>query len=156
MSNRSLTPRHTPFTNLEKQFEGLLSNFFGGSPFGSLSSAVAECDRFSPSINLTEDDDKVTIQAELPGVPEDAVEIIATQDSLTLRGEKKEETRKEGENSLYIERSFGSFERTFALPAEVDRDKADAAFENGVLTISLPKTQAAKETIKKIGISKKK
>lgn len=154
MSQRFLTPRHAPFTDLDKQFEGLFRNFFGGSPFGALTSVNREMEGFSPSVNVSEDKEKVTIQAELPGVPEDAIEVIATKDSLTLRGEKKEETREEGENSLYVERSYGSFERTLALPAEVDREKADASFDNGVLTVTLPKTKAAKETVKKISIQK--
>jgi HSP20 family protein len=81
---------------------------------------------------------------ELPGVNKDEVKITLESNILTIRGEKKQEKETKKENYHRIERSYGSFERSFTLPTSVKSDKIDAAYNNGVLQITLPKVEEAK------------
>jgi HSP20 family protein len=80
------------------------------------------------------------------------IDVSLTKDSLTIKGEKKEEKEDKGKNYYRMERSFGSFTRTVPLPAEVDTEKAKADFVKGVLTVTLPKTPKAIKDTKKIPI----
>jgi HSP20 family protein len=89
-------------------------------------------------------DDEVVVKASLPGFKVDEVQINVTGDVLTLRGEMKQEEEKK-ERAWHIrEHRWGSFERSIALPTEVTADKAVADFENGILTITLPKAEEVK------------
>jgi HSP20 family protein len=105
-----------------------------------------------PQVDVHENDKQYTIEAELAGMSDKDVELVVKDDVLMLRGEKKEEKKEEKKDYLRTERSYGSFERSFVLPDGVDRDKISAAFKNGVLTITLPKTEKAQKETKKIEI----
>ncbi|MEW5986043.1 MAG: Hsp20/alpha crystallin family protein [Chloroflexota bacterium] len=108
---------------------------------------------FSPTVNVSETDKEVQVTAELPGMNMEDVEISINHDILTIRGEKKEESEEKGQNFYRMERSFGSFQRSIPLPAEVvDADKAEATYKNGVLTIVLPKLPEARKPLKRIPI----
>jgi HSP20 family protein len=163
MSERSLSPWSgrggldlaSPFASLRKQMDDLFEGFFGASPLAALRRwDLGDGGGFTPRVNVVENEKEVRITAELPGVDEKDVSVTVSEDSLTLRGEKKEETKSESESFYRVERSFGSFERTLPLPAEVVTDKAEATFKNGVLTVVLPRAQTAKER-KKIEIKTK-
>jgi HSP20 family protein len=108
---------------------------------------------FAPQIDVDEDDHEIRVYAELPGLTESDVEIIVEPNTLTLRGEKKEERRK-GEKgwSRFVERSYGAFERTIPLRAGIDESKIQANFERGVLTVCLPKTEQARSQARRIPI----
>ncbi len=97
-----------------------------------------------PLINLTEDNDAYFIRAELPGMKADEIELSVTGDSVTISGERK--IVNEDKNAKYHrrERESGKFNRILNLPGQVDVNKADASNVNGVLTIRLPKSEAAK------------
>ena len=113
-----------------------LSNFFNWpTPNGYGSS-------FTPSVDIEELEDKILIQADLPGLKEKDISITVKDNKLILSG-KKEKT-KEAKNYTYYERSYGSFFRQFHLNELVDSEKIAANFENGVLTISLPKKEEIK------------
>lgn len=106
-----------------------------------------------PAVDVAEDDNSFKITAELPGLNEKEVELAVSGEMLTLKGEKHQEKEEKKKNYYLSERSYGSFERSFALPQSVDRDKINAIFTNGVLTIQLPKTATAqKQEEKKITI----
>jgi len=94
----------------------------------------------------------VKISAELPGLEAKDIDISISDDVLTLRGQKREESESKGENYYQMERSFGSFHRSINLPAEVDSDKVKAEFKNGVLDISLTKKPESQQKTKKIEI----
>lgn len=125
--------------------------------FRSLASLASEFDRACaapavagravragvPPINITSSESELVIQADVPGMTLEDLEIIVNGDDLTIRGERRFETP-EGIAVLRQERSGGTFERTFTLPAEVDTPNARASLDLGVLTIVLPKTQAAR------------
>lgn len=85
-----------------------------------------------------------TIRAELPGVEEKDIEVTVTNDSVMIKGEKKEEKEDKGKNYYYMERSYGSFNRTIPLTAKTDADQAQASIKNGVLNITIPKSASAK------------
>ena len=93
----------------------------------------------------------VRVTAELPGLEEEDVELRVEDNVLILRGEKRTEV--EDAERQYSERSYGRFERHIGLPAEVDEERASATFRNGVLTVTLPKTERARQHAKRIPIS---
>lgn len=115
-------------------------------PFGSLlyPSGVE-----SFAVDMYETDDEITVKAILPGVKPQDLEINVTGDVLNIRGETKEEEEVKDRNYLRRECRYGSFCRSIALPTAVVADKAEASFENGVLTLTLPKAEEVKpKTIK--------
>ena len=104
-----------------------------------------------PSLEFGETDTEVRVVAELPGLDEKDVEITVEEGVLTLRGEKKSQV--EDKDRGYTERSYGRFERRIGLPRGVESDKASATFQNGVLTITLPKSEAANENVRRIPVN---
>lgn len=109
---------------------------------------------FSPQIDVDEDEKQVRVMAELPGLNENDVEIVYEPGSLILRGEKKEEERRElpRGRGRYEERRYGSFERRIPLRAEVEEGQIQANFDKGVLTITLPKSAEARAQARRIPI----
>ncbi|MBS0202582.1 MAG: Hsp20/alpha crystallin family protein [Planctomycetes bacterium] len=92
-----------------------------------------------PKLDVSETDSAIHISAELPGVKQDEIDVEIHADTMRVSGEKKDERVVNEHNFHAVERSFGRFDRTITLPAEVDSKQADATFKDGVLTISLPK-----------------
>lgn len=95
----------------------------------------------APAVDLYQTDNDVVIKASLPGVSPSDLSITVTGDVLTMRGEVQEQKDTEGAQYHIKERHYGSFTRSIALPAAVVADKADAQFENGILTLRLPKAE---------------
>lgn len=94
-------------------------------------------------LDVSESDNAYTIEAELPGVNKDAISVTVENNVVTISAEvKQEDTKREGDKVLHSERYFGSVSRTLALPGDVDESQANAKFENGVLTLTLPKKVA--------------
>jgi HSP20 family protein len=98
----------------------------------------------APAVDMYQTDDEVVVRAALPGFKADEVQINITGDVLTLRGEVKQQEEKKEKAWHIREHRWGSFERSIALPTEVTADKAVADFENGILTITLPKAEEVK------------
>lgn len=94
---------------------------------------------WTPSVDIYENENEVVLAAEIPGVEEKDVEIKVEDNNLTIRGERKFEKETKEENYHRIERSYGSFFRSFSLPSYIDQDKIEAEHENGVLRIRMPK-----------------
>lgn len=109
-------------------------------------------DMLSVSVDMSEDDKAYTVTAELPGIDERGVNVEITNDVLTLKGEKRAEKEEKNKNRYVCERSYGAFQRSFALPADVDTNKIDAKFAKGVLTVVLPKNPKAQPAAKKIAV----
>ncbi len=99
---------------------------------------------WSPLVDIYEAEDKFMVRAELPGVEKDAVGVSIEDNVLTIKGEKTFVEAKEGEQWTRVETRYGDFSRSFTLPEEVDVDKVDAAYKNGVLELMIPKLEAAK------------
>jgi len=105
-----------------------------------------------PAVDVTQTDKGYEITAELPGMEEKDIDVKLANGILTIRGEKRDE-KEEKKNDYYVrERSFGSFERSFQVPENVDTDKVSASFKKGVLTVMLPKSAEAQKTEKKIEV----
>jgi HSP20 family protein len=96
------------------------------------------------AVDLEETDDDVIVTADLPGLQPDDVDISVTDSTLTMKGEFKSEEEGERGNVHYRERRYGSFQRVISLPAAVNANKTEAEFEDGVLTVTLPKTEETK------------
>ena len=105
---------------------------------------VGEVESWYPAVDLMENQEEYTLVAELPGMTKDDVKITLNDNVLTLRGEKKAEKQAKEENWHRIERTYGAFERSFALTSTVDREKVKARFENGVVKITLPKSETSR------------
>ena len=97
-----------------------------------------------PAVDLMENEEEFRLVAELPGLGRDDVKISLTDSVLTLRGEKKTERQEKNQNWHHVERTYGSFERSFQLTAPVDNAKISAKFKDGVLTIVLPKSEESR------------
>ena len=98
---------------------------------------------------------EIKVSAELPGMDEKDIDVSLTRDTLTIKGEKKEEKEDTGKDYYKMERSYGSFTRSIPLPVEVDTDKVQATFKKGVLEITLPKTAKAIQETKKVPVKAK-
>jgi HSP20 family protein len=138
-----MTARRTvdPFQNL-RRLNGLLDEAFANWPSqpdknGALTAA------WSPACDVFEDQDSVKIVSEIPGVKPEDVKISIANQVLTVRGEKKQVAEEKAERVHRYERTYGAFERSFALPNQVDADKIEAKYGAGVLTITLPKAERA-------------
>jgi HSP20 family protein len=107
---------------------------------------------FPLALDIAEDQESYMVKASIPGVDPNDVEVTLTDNTLTIKGEVKEETDVEERNYHLRERRFGSFTRNVTLPLPVDADKVEATHENGVLSLRLPKTEAVKP--KKISVKK--
>ncbi|HET8622591.1 MAG TPA: Hsp20/alpha crystallin family protein [Gemmatimonadales bacterium] len=119
----------------------MLDEAFGGWPSmqgGTLTSA------WIPACDVCEDRDSVTISVELPGVRPEDVKLTVETNVLTVRGEKREETRSDQEQTHRAERTYGWFERAFALPSTVDPEQIEARYENGILRITIRKADRAR------------
>lgn len=137
--------------SLQRQVNKLFDDFFRGfdlRPFAPME-RVGE---FTPRIDVKETDKAFVVTAELPGMDEKDVEVMLSSDSLTLKGEKKQEKEEKGENFYRMERSYGSFHRVIPLPDGVDTSKVDASVSKGILTVNLPKTAKAREKAKKVTV----
>jgi HSP20 family protein len=96
------------------------------------------------ALDMYETDDDVVVEASIAGVNPDEIDIQVSGNTLTIQGERKEEKKEEKGSYIYQERSYGRFCRSMTLPTEVDVDKANADFEHGILTLTLPKSEAVK------------
>ena len=150
-----------PFENFRREVDRLFDDFSGGmwrSPFGRSFFDIEPFRRsetaFSsvPAVDVTQTDKGYEITAELPGMEDKDIEVKLANGVLTLRGEKREEKEEKNKDYYVRERSFGSFERSFQVPEDVDADKVNASFKKGVLTVMLPKSAQAQKAEKKIEV----
>ena len=109
------------------------NSFFGSAGAGT-----------GPMVNVFEDADNVVVEAALPGIKPEGIEISVTGDVLTIKGEHKHEQKKKEGNFHRQEWQYASFQRSIALPVQVNPDAAHSEYENGVLTLTLPKAEAVK------------
>jgi HSP20 family protein len=99
---------------------------------------------WAPAVDVVENDLEIVLHAELPGMKKDEIDIQLTGDTLTIRGERKRTSTQRGENFHRIERQYGAFGRTFEIETPIDAAGVSASYEEGVLTVRLPKQQEVK------------
>ena len=138
-----------PSRELE-EWERLFDDFFGRSPLR----LPVEERGWMPAVDVFEKEDKFVVKAELPGMKEDDINVSVVGDTLSIKGEKKTETEIKDEDYYRCERSYGTFYRSIPIPSNVDANKIEASFDDGVLEVALPKS--AKIKPKKIAVSAKK
>ena len=107
---------------------------------------------FSPRIDISDDEKHVIVEAELPGVRKDDLKITLNDNILTIKGEKKLEKEKKEKNYYRSERCYGTFQRSFTLPVDVDSNKIDAKYNEGTLTLTMEKLKPAPVKVKEIEI----
>lgn len=129
------------------EFEELFSDLFGFNAQNAASNG------FSPSLCIKQSDEEIQLRAELPGVKEEDIEIEISDNTLSIKGEKKEENHEENDQSHYSEIRYGSFCRRVSLPENIDSEKIGAKFENGMLTVSVPLEKTKEEKPRKIQIN---
>lgn len=108
----------------------------------------------SPRVDIAESDESLILTADLPGLEERNIDVTIANGVLTLKGEKRTERDERKQNYHLVERSHGTFSRSFRLPDTVDQEKCDARFDKGVLTITLPKSEAGKQQVRHIQVTK--
>ena len=143
MARNALSPFSSgalsPFLMLHREMDRLFENVVRAAAGPSEASTAAEI--MVPEINVSETEKELRITAELPGVTEKDIEVRLDDDVLTIRGQKTFERKDDKENYHLVERSFGTFQRSLRLPFRINPEEVQARFENGVLTLTLPKPQ---------------
>jgi HSP20 family protein len=122
-------------------------SYSGASQDESLSTSS-----FAPAVDVYEDEHKVTLKIEVPGIEEKDIDVRVENNTLTVHGERKIEKEEKEENYRRVERQYGSFTRTFTLPQTVDTENVSANYDKGVLKITLPKKAEAKPKQIKVNV----
>ena len=135
-----------PIFGLRREIDRLFEDTFG-----------REGGSFTPAVDIKENDQEIRLEVELPGLKPENVEVMAENGVLTIRGEKRSE-RKEGEDDRYqvVERTYGTFVRTFQLPQGVNEDLIKGEFEHGVLNVTIPKAALPQPKRIQIGVGQNK
>ncbi|MGA7903058.1 MAG: Hsp20/alpha crystallin family protein [Terrimicrobiaceae bacterium] len=132
-----------PFRELE-DIQNRLSSLFGRTPMGGLGEEAMTVSEWTPLVDIVEDDKEYLIKAELPEVKKEDVKVTVDNGVLTITGERKFEKEEKGRKYHRVERGYGSFTRSFALPEGAAGDKISAEFKEGVLKVHLAKSGEAK------------
>jgi len=155
---KEMVPIDVAFRPLSKWWD--IDSFFDESflrPFTPFSRSLMSMrpsmmEDISPSVDIYEDNGDIVMKAELPGMKKEDIEVTLSEDSITLSGEKKKEEEVKKKNYYKWERSYGSFCRTFELPADVQSDKVKSTFKDGILEVRIPKSEEAKSKEIKVEI----
>lgn len=142
------------FNSLQRQMNRMFDNFFGRTtslmPFEESLSGW----EFGPPVDVYEDDQRLTFKVEVPGIDEKDIKVEVEDNVLKVHGERKLEKDVKEENFRRMERHYGSFSRSFALPSTVDPEKIEANYTQGVLAIQMPKRAEAKAKQIKVNVPK--
>ncbi len=137
--------------SLQEEMNDLFEDFFSSN---GLKSWMAPMGSAFPSVDIIENEKKFKVKAEIAGYNPDDIDVSVTDGFLTISGKRKEEEEEKEENYLRRELSYGSFQRTIALPETSNCEEAEASFKNGMLTIDIPKKAEAMQKPKKVTIKK--
>jgi HSP20 family protein len=149
MARNALTPSRArprgltgfnPLMSLNRDINRLFDGLLQPSALPTMEDPAVATALITPQMNVSETDTEIRVAAELPGVDLDDLEVDVMDDMLVIRGEKRLERSDEDENFHFVECAYGSFQRTVQLPFAADPDQVQANFENGVLTITVPKS----------------
>jgi len=139
---------HDLHTEVNRLFDSLKHGFGTGWPGGSL----FHTDWFKPSLDVASDDKEYSIKVELPGIDAADISIEFSENTLKIKGEKRQEKEEKGKDFYRVERSYGSFQRILDLPEDSDADNITSAYKDGVLSIKIPRKMLPKADTKKIEI----
>jgi HSP20 family protein len=144
----------SPFQMMRRMQEDM-DRVFGslfGQPRGGISAVAQGLTGWSPSIDVYETDKEIVVKADLPGVEPEDLELYCTPDAVVLRGETRHEDERQEGSTHRVERAYGRFERQISLPPGARPDDAKANFRNGVLELRVPKTEEARQRMRRIPI----
>lgn len=150
-----------PIETLRREFDRVFDDFDRGFGRSLFSRSVFDFEPLfrreaawgiNPAVDIVEREKEYEIEAEVPGLDEKDIEVSLANNTLRIKGEKKEEHEEKKKNSYLSERRYGAFERSFQLPSGVDASKIEASFVKGVLKVTLPKTADAQSKEKKIAV----
>ncbi len=145
----------SPIQGLHREIDRLFDQFGETRPWFRHLWEPHEWHIAAPAIDVAEKDDCFEVTADLPGIDAENIEVKASDGMLTIRGEKREEKEEKKKTYHRSERHFGSFERSFSLPNNIDLSKITADYKAGVLTVTLPKTAEAQASERKISVTVK-
>lgn len=148
----STLTRWNPFREME-DIQNRLSPWFGRIALRGSGDEPMTVSEWAPLVDITEDDKEYLIKAELPEVKKEDVKVTVEDGTLTINGERKFEKEEKDKKYHRIERSYGSFVRSFALPEGTSGSKVSAEFKDGVLKVHLPKTEATKPKAIEVKVS---
>ncbi|MDE3056373.1 MAG: Hsp20/alpha crystallin family protein [Bacteroidota bacterium] len=134
---------------LQEEMSRMFDHFFHGNIFDDGTSFTHS---WVPAVDVHETEDAYVVTVELPGLKKSDVKVTVDNNVLTIRGEKKDERESKTVNAHRVERSYGLFERSLPLPASVKTGDVDARFDDGVLTVTLPKTEEAKQKLIEVNV----
>lgn len=141
-----------PMVSLKSRMDQLFDEFFRGfqEPMGLWSTPFASLEKsdFVPRVDVSENEKEIQLHAELPGMTEKDIQLTLDNGMLVVRGEKKQEEEQKDKNYHCIERRYGSFYRSVPITCEVETDKIEASFRNGVLSVVIPKKHSAEKSTK--------
>jgi HSP20 family protein len=146
--------RRSPYRelgNFERDADRFFRNFFDLTRFPSWGDG-SEMAALEPNVNVFEDGDNIVVEAQVPGLKKENLQLDLSGDRLSLRGEVKEESEKKERNYHMKEMRYGSFERTIPLPYEVTAEKAKAELKDGMLRVTLPKSETVKQRTRHIEV----
>lgn len=135
-----LMRRGQGYRTLRGEMDRIFDDFFGLTP----AQREGTTTMWSPSVDISETDDNFVVRAELPGMKKEDIELEVENNMLSIRGERKFEKTDEGENFHFMERSYGSFYRSFTLPKNVDSETIGAEYKDGMLVVTIPKKEEVK------------
>lgn len=135
--------KYDPFREL-RSLQDEMNRLFMTSVPRNFSQEEMASGGWSPSVDIYENEGEIVLEAELPGMKRDDFELSIENNVITLKGERHFEKKDEGDNYHRVERSYGSFTRSFSLPRTVSAEETTADFKNGILRVSLPKKEEAK------------
>jgi HSP20 family protein len=139
------------FSTLQDRINRVFRESYSGSQDDSLATSS-----FAPAVDVYEDEHKVNLKIEVPGIDEKDIDVRVENNTLTVHGERKIEKEEKEENYRRVERQYGSFTRTFTLPQTVDTENVSASYDKGVLKITLPKKAEAKPKQIKVNVGPEK
>jgi HSP20 family protein len=137
----AMANRWSPLTEFRTEFDRLFDDFLGSN---ETSSPAKRGSDWLPVCDIQEAEGHFLVSLEVPGISKDQIKLEVVDHRLRVSGERKSDTKTEKEGRWYSERSYGRFERSFALPENVDADRLEAHFENGILQVYIPKAELAK------------
>jgi len=142
----------SPFTELNRLREEI-NRIFEEPSQGFMERSAGFFEGWSPSLDVFEEKDNVVVKAELPGMKKEEIEVSLVGDTLTISGERREEEENKDAESYRSERFFGRFQRSVTLPHQVDANKIQANYKDGILTVTLPKSEEAKRKQIEVNVS---
>ena len=146
-----------PFSQIRQEIDRVFDAAFSGFGFPSIGfgrelTPAAQTDWLKPTLDVGASDKEYTISVELPGVDEKDVQLELINDTLKIKGDKKQQKEEKEKNYYRMERSYGSFQRVLSLPEDADQDNIKAVYKNGIMNITIPRKAAPKTEVKQIEI----